>query len=238
MAELGDRLKIIAGKIEKGETMADIGSDHGFLPVYLCENNICQKVIVTDISGASLQKARTAFSLYKGDAHVDFRVGDGLGPLSCGEVDTVVAAGMGGVTIIKILKENALKTLSFGRYILHPRNGAGKLRFWLERAGFSLVSEDIVRERKFFCEIMTVKPPGNIIKPPYTGGYGGEIEYEIPRGLTSGSEEIFAQFINNKLNIEKNILQAMINGNAADSEKIIGVKQRIGFLERLVKEVV
>lgn len=237
MVRLGTRLKIIADNIIKGETMADIGSDHGFLPLYLCENGICPKVIVSDLSVASLQKAKNAFSTYEGNSYVSFRIGNGLAVLSGGEVDDVVIAGMGGETIIGILDDDVLKTTSFNKYIFQPRSGAGRLRYWLQNAGFTTLTEGLAREGKFICEIITAKPPVFIPQTPVIREFSDEIKYELPRSLTSGMTEIFAQFISKKLDIEKKIISSMTGSETADFSKIKLVKSRIEFLEGVLKEV-
>ena len=158
--DLGERLKTIAFEIKKGETMADIGSDHGFLPVYLLEKGISPKVVITDISPGSLDKARQTCmdhgieSVYK----ADLRLGDGLKVLGTGEVDVVVIAGMGGILMSEIIGFDLDKSRSYARFVLQPRTKAGLLRSRLERFGFDISRFRIVRERGRLCEIMTVTP--------------------------------------------------------------------------------
>jgi len=236
MTALSGRLTKIAAQFEKGETMADIGTDHGFLPLYLWENSVCPKVIMTDISSGSLDKAKEAFQRTIRTAggkepDIHFRLGDGLEPLEKGEVDTVVIAGMGGVLMTYILGHDVMKTLSLRNYILQPRNGSGKLRYWLDTAGFEIVSEALAPEGKFICEILTVKPPARISTFPSLNEYPDRIEYEMPRGLTREDENLFKLYINKKLNIEKVILNAMIDGKSCDMEKKNRTEDRIRFLE-------
>jgi len=246
MIKLSERLKIIAEQIEIGQTMADVGTDHGFLPLYLWENDICPKIIMTDISAGSLNKAKEAFGRQLSAEPADgsnpgkapgcpedihFRLGSGLEPIEKNEVDVVVIAGMGGVLMTHILGSNMLKTLSFGKYILQPRNGSGKLRYWLDTAGFEIVSEALAPEGKFVCEILMVKPPESINTLPSLDEYPDKIEYEMSRNLIEKSEKIFKLYINKKLNIEKKILKAIIDGKTSDIGKISKVESRIKFLE-------
>ena len=239
---LSERLQIIANQIQNGQTMADIGTDHGFLPLYLWENKVCPKVIMTDVSEASLSKARDAFRSFEVEKHerkyvdVHFRCGDGLVVLDKNEVDVVVIAGMGGVLMTQILGSDFEKTLSFKKYILQPRNGSGKLRFWLEKMGFEIVSECLAEEGKFICEILVVTPPASFTEKDKEN-YPDTIQYEIPRNLQPGNENIFNLFIKNKLNIERNILNAMVRGEIAQKEKINKVSDRIGFLENILRNL-
>ena len=97
------RLYAIAVKVPRGSIAADIGTDHGYVPMLLVKNNICPRVIMSDISESSLAKARETFRLCGLDADDScFRVGDGLSTVSEGEADTVIIAGLGGLTIIDI----------------------------------------------------------------------------------------------------------------------------------------
>ena len=232
MAALGGRLMAIARGVESGQTMADIGADHGFLPLYLWEMGICPKIIVTDISRESLNKAKNAFINHIGAPGVDFRLGDGLSPLECGEVDVIVIAGMGGALMVRMLAADMKKAASFSKYVMQPRNGAGKLRHWLDMAGFSIVSEELLAEGKFICEIITAKPPKMLsaLQPQIINLE--DIRYEMPRKLKNGSGELLARFVSNKLEIEKAILFEMIGGNYGGSDKIRIVESRIEFLEK------
>ena len=234
MAALNDRLKAIADNIEKGQTMADIGSDHGFLPLYLAENGVCPEIIVTDISRASLAKAKTAFVAYTGVSAVDFRVGDGLCPLREGEADVVVIAGMGGLSITRILEADISKTLTFGKYIFQPRSGAGKLRYWLEAAEFSIIAESLAAEGKFICEVIAAIPPRAVTKLPSLNGYNDEIMYEVPSDPRACDDELYIKFLNKKLNIENNVFKSMISGKIDNTAKLDRTSDRIKFLkERL-----
>ena len=103
MTKLTPRLNLIANEILPGETMADIGTDHGFLPLYLWEQKICPKVIMADISKGSLQKARDNCKTAYPDVDFDLRLGSGIEVLETGEVDVVAIAGMGGLLMTEIL---------------------------------------------------------------------------------------------------------------------------------------
>lgn len=201
MIKLSDRLQRIADRIEDGETMADIGCDHGFLPIYLRTTGKCPMTIIADVSGPSLEKARENAGLYADAlrhsnctyAGMDFRVGDGLSVLSRGEVDSVVIAGMGGKLIRDILAADLSHTTSFHRFILQPRIGQGHLRKWLTENGFSIIAEDLVYEGKYIPEIITaISPRGKIhdgsamYSEPlnYDGKYGDadgdDVRWRIP----------------------------------------------------------
>ena len=177
MIKLTPRLKTIADEIEKGETMADIGTDHGFLPVYLWEAGICPKVIMADISRGSLSKAEQNCRGLHPDVDFDLRLGSGIEVLSEEEVDAVAIAGMGGILMTEILGADIHKAHSFKKLVLQPRNRIGHLRWWLYNNGFSIVNEKLVREGKYICEVITAVPR-EVAVPGDLGS--DDIEYEFP----------------------------------------------------------
>ena len=161
--KLSDRMQVIADHVAPGEIAADIGTDHGQIPVWLFARGICPKVILSDISEDSLAKAKETAAAYQFGKGLSFRVGDGLSVLQPGEADTVIIAGMGGKLIRQILAEDLNHTLTFRKFILQPRKGYGPLRKWLLEHGFLFLSEDVVWESHFLPEIITVLRPGEEI---------------------------------------------------------------------------
>ena len=158
---LSERLKAIADLIEYGETMADIGTDHGFLPVYLVQSGKSPYAIATDISENSLKKAE---KLILSEAFSDMcstRIGNGIEPIKIGEVDDVVIAGMGGILMTEILSADIIKAHSFKKIILQPRSKIAYLRKWIRENDFLVVKEAIVKEGNRFCEILLVGTSGN-----------------------------------------------------------------------------
>lgn len=250
--KLTDRLQMIADGIRAGETMADIGTDHGFLPIYLAESGICPHVIMTDISDGSLTKAeqdlRSAKTVSSSelDGRTELRLGDGLSVLKPGEVDAVVIAGMGGILMTEILGADPEKARSFGRFILQPRNNPGRLRAFLLDRGFRITREQIVRERRFLCEIITAVPTEKNTEPGTRGktyGLNPELtaELDYPDALLSVGEPVRTEYLRIHREKHENVLAA-IRGNArmcADRQAELEEARirRIRELEeRLVKE--
>lgn len=229
--KLSERLQYIADEIMKGETMADIGTDHGFLPLYLLEKSKCPKVIMADISSGSLKKAETNCKLVKPRGDYELRLGNGIDVLKDGEVDVVVIAGMGGLLIADILEWNLYKSRSVKRYILQPRNNPGRLRHWLCLNGFTIVKEGIVREGKFLCEIFTVESG---CRPVWTEENPAPLysaAFDYPESLISCESPLITEYLNRHLEIEEQILERIIeNGKnveiqgAAATERICQLK--------------
>lgn len=235
MIKLTERLKCLADQIEQNETMADIGTDHGFLPIYLWENEISPKVIMADISAGSLEKARcNCEELYPG-VDFDLRLGNGIQILENGEVDAVVIAGMGGKLMAQILEEDMEKTRSIRKLIMQPRNGQGKLRYWLIKNGFSIVKESLVREGKYICEIITAVPEmvDNNISYEIDGCDKNSMEYETPPWIVTAGE-LAEPFIQNKIKIEEYALNGILKAESVDEDREAVTRARIEYLKSLL----
>lgn len=251
MIKLSDRLQIIADITKDSKTMADIGTDHGFLPVYLLQKGLCRKAIMTDISAPSLEKARSNCRKYLGEDFegCEFRQGSGLSVLKPGEVENVVIAGMGGRLMVDILSSDKRLTFSFKKFILQPRIGQGILRKWLLREGFSIVREDLVREGNYIPEIITV------VSPAFKASLGerafnfedygvdekndGEIIYRIPPWISEAggpAEEFLRRNAEKEKEVIKNVM--MSKERHVEAEEIIcgNIKYLNKLLERYEDE--
>ena len=234
MIKLTPRLKTIADEIEKGETMADIGTDHGFLPLYLWEMGVCPHVIMSDISKGSLSKAEENCRSLHPDTAFDLRLGSGIEVLDTGEVEAVVIAGMGGILMTGMLGADIEKSWSFKKLVLQPRNRIGQLRWWLYNNGFCISNEKLVREGKYICEVLTVVPREIAV----TGDLGpDDIEYEFPHKLIDFKNELTEEYLNKKLDLEKLILKSMSQGRQEEPARLRRQNYRVEYLEYLLRRL-
>ena len=145
--KLPPRLKVIAGYIERDACVADVGTDHGLLPAYLAQNSLTRSITATDISAGSLRAALRTAEKYAVTDKITFAVADGLEGVEETETDTVVAAGLGGETIIGILK-NAPWTKKNGvRLILQPQTKTEILYGWLTAEGYIIRDATLARDK-------------------------------------------------------------------------------------------
>lgn len=143
---LDKRLRCVAGLVRPGSVLADIGTDHAHLPVWLVKEGVCPRAVAADIRIGPAAAARHSVEAAGLEERIDVRVGDGLAPLCPGEADDIVIAGMGGETIASILE--AAPWTKDGRYrlILQPMTRHECLRRFLLTGGFGILSEQIVQE--------------------------------------------------------------------------------------------
>ena len=260
MIKLNDRLQIIAERLKNEKTMADIGTDHGFLPVFLLQSGQCERVVLADISVPSLAKAEENCSRYfTGEyegctARADFRAGDGLTVLKPGEVDAVVIAGVGGKLITELLERDMEHTCSFRKFIFQPRIGQGVLRKWLCDHGFRIIHEDVVEEGNFIPEIITVLAPetdgesatydayetetdlaGSVLED-IPEAQQPEIFYQIPPWIVSAEGPVEA-FLQRMLEREQGILEQIMLSKERDRNSEEIRCDNIYYLKKLLRQV-
>lgn len=174
----------MADSVKNGDSVADIGTDHGYVPMLLIREGRSPRVIMSDISEGSLAKARDTFE----QAHLsdktdpsDFRIGDGLETIEEGEVDEIIIGGLGGHTIVQILDADIKKSKSFKRLVLQPRKHSGSLRYYLHTHGWDIENESLAEEGKFACEIITAVPASECLRDtPYPED---DIRWKYPGSL-------------------------------------------------------
>ncbi len=151
--KLPRRLLAIARFIPKGRKVADIGTDHAILPVYLVREKISPEVIASDLNEGPLEAA--AKTVVQSDVanKIQLRLGYGLNTINSGEVDIAVIAGMGGGTIKNILEE-CKDRYPVSSLVLQPMGDSGYLRQWLAENGWKIADEDIIEEDGRLYEII------------------------------------------------------------------------------------
>lgn len=163
---LSDRMRMIAERVHTGDVVADVGTDHGYIPIWLVQHQRCRSAILSDVNEGPLQKAAGNIRRYAPDSEAlfDLRRGDGLKILHPGEADTVILAGMGGILIRRILQASPDISSDLKTLILQPRRHAHELRRWLRTQpyGLLLADEAVAREGKKFSEILTLETEGRL----------------------------------------------------------------------------
>ena len=104
MVKISERLRTAAGLIGEGERLADVGTDHGYVPIYLVERKRIPSAIAMDIRTGPLERAREHIRMYGMEDYIQTRLSDGVAALKPGEADAILIAGMGGGLVIHILE--------------------------------------------------------------------------------------------------------------------------------------
>ena len=154
---LQPRLQMLADLIPPGSVVADIGTDHGYLPVWLLQEGRIPHAIASDINERPLDHARQTAAEYGTVDRMEFRLCAGLDGFTPGEADTIVIAGMGGETIAAILDAAPWTRAGDVRLLLQPMTKVETLRIWLSDKGYSFTEERLVSDKDFLYPILCVR---------------------------------------------------------------------------------
>ncbi|MBM7716285.1 tRNA (adenine22-N1)-methyltransferase [Bacillus thermophilus] len=155
--QLSKRLQAVVANINHGMRIADIGSDHAYLPCHVIKRGIASFAIAGEIADGPFQSAQQQVEKSGVGHYVDVRKGDGLEVLQVGEVDCIIIAGMGGLLISRILEAGREKLAGVTRLILQPNIGAIHIRQWLMNNGWELVSEQILEDDGKIYEVLVAE---------------------------------------------------------------------------------
>lgn len=175
---LDKRLQTVAALVRHGSRIVDVGTDHGYLPVYLVNEAICPCAIAADLRPGPLEAARCHVSAAGLAGRIALRLGDGLEPVIPDEVDDIVIAGMGGETIAGILAAAEWVRDTRLRLILQPMTRAEELRRYLLFHGFIIEEERLVVDGRHLYPVLAATyaaalPPEDDF-PVYAGAFTPE----------------------------------------------------------------
>lgn len=206
--KLSERMMSIVKYVPVNSIVADIGTDHGYIPIYLIENNISKLVIAADVSKGSLNKTIVGIEEMKLQEKIYPRLGDGLQVIKPFEVDTVVIAGMGGLLIKDILDKDIKITSSITNFILQPNIAVKELREYLLSNGFTICDEDLVKEDGKYYEIIFAKKGIEIIRE--------EIYYDISPILIRKKHHLLKEYIEYKINSNQAIMETLESNKSSE----------------------
>jgi len=155
---LTPRLKIIADSIQGFETLADIGSDHAYLPIYLIKSGRVKSIIATDVNSGPAEISRKRIKNHGLEPKISVREGNGLRAINPGEAEVIVIAGMGGILIGDILDKGIDAAKSAKLLILQPMRDSEKVRKWLLEHGFHIIDEELVKDQDKIYEVIWSQP--------------------------------------------------------------------------------
>jgi len=155
--ELSKRLEAIATCVN-GPSLADIGTDHAYLPIALCQRGIIQKAIASDINNGPLQRAHENIAAQGLSAQIETRLGAGLSTIAPCDASCCVIAGMGGLLVLEILANDMPTAKSFQTLVLQPQRDLPEVRRFLLANGFVIQDEAMLVDGGKFYNILTCIP--------------------------------------------------------------------------------
>ena len=153
---LGERLSAVASFVKNGAKVADIGTDHAKIPIYLVKNNKISFAVASDKNEGPLTFAKKNISRFGLEKNIKIVLGNGLESLKVGEVDTIIIAGMGDKLITEILSNSPQILTKISHLILQPMNEGNILREWLQKNNWKIENEILAKEDNKIYEIISV----------------------------------------------------------------------------------
>lgn len=226
--ELSIRLMKIAKMVDHCSSIADIGTDHAFIPIYLIKNGICSNVIASDINQGPINKAKNNILFENLENKISCIKSEGLKHLSPFEIDGVIIAGMGGNLTRDIIEESleVYKSLKFA--ILNPAQNVEIVREYIYKSGFEIIDEDLCIDENIFYEIIKVRyanHPKEI----------DSIYYEVSQLLLDKNHPLIGAFIERKLYKNRKILSVIKEGSLLAEKRRQEIQIKIRKLEELLE---
>lgn len=202
--KLSKRLQAIADliiKYKQGEILADIGTDHAYLPCYLVEEGIINKAYACDIASGPINASIETIKQYQLENYVIPLLGSGMNPIIDKTVDMISICGMGGKLTVDILDEHR-EFLDQHRFILQSNIGIEILREYLYKQNMEIIDEGIVKDAHHIYEIIVCQKSDKQLN--YTNK-----DFVFGPCLRKQKNELFYEKWNYQLNIQKNILASL-----------------------------
>ena len=212
MIKLSQRLQAIADLVPTGAKVADIGTDHGFLPCYLAQSGKAELVIACDVNAQPLALAQRNITDYNVGDKVSTRLGNGLAVLNPGEVDTVTIAGMGGALMIDILDASPMVVDRLKRIVLQPNVGAEAVRIWAEKNRWQIVAEDLIRENDIFSVII-------VLEQGRSDRFMSAVELYLGPKLLAEHHPMLGLYISEEWEKTQHILEQLAKSDSEESRK-------------------
>lgn len=155
---MNKRLNTLAKMVDKGSRVADIGTDHAYLPIELMNENKVSYAIASDIAAGPLQNAKDDIVAAGFENKIETRLGAGLSTITkTDRIDTVVIAGMGGKLMVQILDDALNNGFKFKNLVLEPNIGEPGVRKWLTEHQYRILTEDLIAEAGHTYELIKAK---------------------------------------------------------------------------------
>lgn len=222
--QLSKRLSAVAALITADGTLADIGTDHAYLPIFLVKEKRITHAIAMDVNPGPLERARGHIAQYGLEAVIETRLSDGLAALQPGEADSIAIAGMGGALMTRILEEGKEKLRGVRELILQPQSEIWLVRGWLDRNGWEIVREDMVCEDGKYYPMMRAErvqaatpEEVSLSEANFTSGKMSELELRFGPVLLRERHPVLREFLLRERELDRRILASLYgqHGEAA-----------------------
>lgn len=219
--QLQPRLACLADCVPRGARLADVGTDHGYLPVWLLQRGLIRSAVASDINEEPLQHAKRTAAEYGVTEGIEFRLCSGLSDIRADEVDAVAIAGMGGEMIVSILSAAPWTLKSDITLLLQPMTKPEILRSWLVTNGYKITTERLVRDKGVLYTVILA-----------TAGKSAPITMaQAYCGVETAREPLYGEYVDERIAKLTRAANGLHRANRTDAP------ERIAELEAIIAEL-
>jgi tRNA (adenine22-N1)-methyltransferase len=222
------RLERVATHVPADARLADIGSDHGYLPVALMHRGAIAAAVAGEVALTPFHAAQRTVRENDLDQRITVRLANGLAAIEPGDGITAISiCGMGGETIRDILDSGKAHLSGQERLILQPNGGEQPLRQWLMENGYGILSEELLRENRFYYEIIVAERIGPVM-------YSAEELYFGPLQMQARTPAFLAKWQRMLREKQKTLIQFERARQAVPEEKVQDLMQQARWITELL----
>ena len=230
--ELSKRLKAVADMVGTGFVLADIGTDHAYIPIWLVSRGSVPRAVAMDVNEGPLKRAQENILQNGLEEKIETRLSDGFGALAPGEADAAVIGGMGAGLTVRILKSGMEVVRSLKECILQPQSEIDKVRTFLLEEGFSFIREDMVEEDGKYYPMMCVRPPESV-EGSADAEKWTETELLYGRLLLKERHPVLRDYLEREIRIKTGIIRRLEeNGSGRAVRRISELKKEVEQAEK------
>lgn len=227
LMEFGERLKSIIKLIPPCNIIADIGTDHAYIPVFAVRNGICIKAVATDLKNGPIRIAEKSIAKYGLENYIETRTGDGLSCIHENEADVIVIAGIGGLLTVEILGRDIAKAKNAKTLVIQPMNSIEVVREWLFKNGFEIYDEILsLEDGKLYCAI-AARWTGKLTETD-------DIYYHVGQLLIERDGPLIKKYLRSKLSRFDKIIAGLGKSHDSDTE----VKEKFVKLRNSILKII
>ncbi len=224
--QLSERLAAVAALAGACDCLADIGTDHGYVPIYLCQNLKIQTAIAMDVNKGPLERADKNIHAHNLEDRISTRLSDGLHALKPGEASCIVVAGMGGALTIKILEEGKEVASLLDKMVLQPQSEIHLVRKYLYENGYEITDEDMIFEDGKYYPMM-------LVKKSTSGKELSDVEYYFGPILLQKKNQVLIQFLDKEMDSISTIERILKEQNSERvTDRLTEVAEKKALIQR------
>lgn len=219
---------MVADLVKPGETLADIGCDHGYLSIWLVDNGVVSRAVAMDLREGPLMHAKENVSFFGKNEQIETRLSDGMNELRPGEADRIVIAGMGGILMSDILHRGRECVKMASQLVLQPQSDVDLVRQAVHDNGYCIVDERACYEDGKYYVCFSCEPGTE--ERPYT-----EAEYRYGRILPARKDAVYLRYLAAELEKRERMLSGLLAAETDTArERIPSAQEEIAQLRALL----